>query len=94
MSGVIRPLRAIAGEHVHRHYRNDGRGYVSHQHVCRSERHSHPGQELAFVHMVWTTWSWHRALGSAIYLVEVLLWVALASSAVLGWFFFVRTLAH
>jgi hypothetical protein len=94
MSAAIRPMRAAVGEHVHRHYRNDGRGYVSHQHVCRSERHSHPGIGLALVHMTWVTWSWRRFGGSMVYLAEIVLWVGLGAAAVLGLAIFARTLAR
>jgi hypothetical protein len=82
--------RAVAGEHVHRHYRDDGRGYVSHQHRVRSERHSHPALGLALVSLRWIGFSWGRLGGAVVYVGTTAVFVGFGVMALLGWWFWVR----
>jgi hypothetical protein len=91
-SRAIPLRRAVAGEHVHRHYRDDGRGYVSHQHRVRSERHSHPTLGLALVSLRWIGFSWTRVGGAVIYVGTVAVYVGLALAALIGWLYFARTI--
>lgn len=79
-------------DHEHRHFRDDGRGYVSHRHPVRSERHGHPAIGLAFTLLTWRWAGWRRARGAAVYVGTVALYVGLAAAALVGLVGFVRVI--
>jgi hypothetical protein len=94
MTDVIRHTAAVHGETLHRHHRTDGRGVVEHQHTVRSEIHGHLDQGLRAIRLRWLTWKWSRFGGAAIYMTELMVWIALAFIAFLGWLFFALKFAR
>jgi hypothetical protein len=83
--------RAVAGEQKHRHFRLDGEGVVEHQHPVRSERHGHPASGLALIGLAWSVWEWRRLGGFVLYVGTVAVYVGLALMALIGWWFFARS---
>lgn len=78
---VIPLRRAVNGMTFHDHYRADGRGKTRHQHVVRSEVHSHPTFGLLRVRLSWQElhW-WDSARNAALVTVET---IALGAAGVL-----------
>lgn len=64
---TLRLQRAYQGEEIHRHFRLDGWGIAQHQHVVRSEIHSHPGNGLAQTHLRWAAWRWLHTRDVAVF---------------------------
>lgn len=83
--------RLIAGEHEHRHFRDDGRGYVVHRHRVRSERHGHPTLGLAFTLLAWPWAGWRRVGGAAVYVGTVGVFVGFGVVLLLGFWHFAQT---